>query len=125
MRKKEVAERYLHLLQQSDLNELLNLFAPDAIVISPVYGERTAKDFYQVLLEDTNNSKLELKGIFSDESNDSMALHFLYHWTLKNGSEVTFEVVDIIEFDPGNKIKKLTIIYDTVRSRKLVSQLKT
>ena len=54
----------------------------------------------------------------------NIALHFNYHWTLKNNSQVNFEVVDILEFNDNDKIKVLTIIYDTVRSRELVEELK-
>ena len=54
----------------------------------------------------------------------NIALHFNYQWTLRNDAKVNFEVVDILEFDDDNKIKILTIIYDTVQNRELVKKLK-
>ncbi|MEH6535887.1 MAG: nuclear transport factor 2 family protein, partial [Psychroserpens sp.] len=61
--------------------------------------------------------------IFEQDDSNDLALYFTYKWTLKNNQKVEFDVVDIIEFDSKNKIKKLKIIYDTVISRKLVDKL--
>ena len=65
----------------------------------------------------------EVKGIFEQNESNDLALYFSYKWTLKNKQKVEFDVVDIIEFDAENKIKKLKIIYDTVLARKLVASL--
>ena len=123
MDKIAISKSYIKYLSNGDLEQVLNLFAENAIVISPVYGERHFKDFYTELFMDTNNSDLKIKGIFEDAITGNIALHFNYEWTLKNNSQVNFEVVDILEFE-NDKIKKLTIIYDTMKSRQLVKQLK-
>lgn len=123
MDKITIAKSYIDYLSIGDLAALLNLFADNSIVISPVYGKKNYRDFYTQLFADTNNSTLRIKGIFEDGVSGNIALHFHYEWTLKNDAQVNFEVVDILEFDDNNKIKMLTIIYDTVRSRELVKQL--
>ena len=123
MEKTTIAKSYIDHLSNGDLPQLLDLFARDGIVISPIYGNKNYKDFYTELFADTNNSELHIKGIFEDAQTGNIALHFIYQWTLRNASEVNFEVVDILEFDEENKIKILTIIYDTVKSRELVQQL--
>lgn len=124
MNRIKIAKSYIEHLSNGDLEQLLNLFSESALVISPVYGNKNYKDFYTQLFADTNNSELSIKGIFEDAMTGNIALHFIYQWTLRNDSHVNFEVVDILEFDDDNKIKVLTIIYDTVQSRKLVKQLK-
>lgn len=123
MNKPEIAQAYIASLAKGDLQQMLGLFAKDAIVISPVYGKKDCKDFYTQLFADTQNSELHIKGIFEDASTGNIALHFDYGWTLRNRSKVNFEVVDILEFDENRKITLLTIIYDTVRSRELVKKL--
>jgi hypothetical protein len=123
MNRKTITKSYIEHLSNGDLEQVLNLFSENAVVISPVYGKRNYKDFYTELFADTNNSELEIKGIFEDAISGNIALHFNYGWTLKNNSQVYFEVVDILEFDESDKIMKLTIIYDTVQSRELVQQL--
>ena len=95
----------------------------NGIVDSPIYGIKKAAEFYHGLNADTSNSELRLKGIFNQNNSNDLALYFTYKWTLKNNQKVEFDVVDIIEFDAENKIKKLKIIYDTVLARKLVAGL--
>lgn len=123
MNKGDIAKAYIACLAKGDLQGLLALFAEHAIVISPVYGKKNYKDFYTQLFADTQNSELNIKGIFEDAETGKIALHFDYGWTLRNGSKLNFEVVDILEFDQDNKITVFTIIYDTVRARELVKKL--
>ena len=117
MTKTEIAKIYLKLLDKGDINGVLNLFTEHAKVESPIYGIKSAKDFYTQLNQDTNNSQLKLKGVFHDLESGQVAIYFNYIWTMKNGKIAEFDVVDIIEFDDSNKITFLKIIYDTVQSR--------
>ena len=119
-----IAKSYIEHLSNGKLEQLLSLFSENAIVVSPIYGKKNYKDFYTQLFADTNYSKLNIQGIFEDALTGNIALHFIYHWTLRNDSQVNFEVVDILEFNDDKKINALTIIYDTVKSRELVKQLK-
>lgn len=123
MTKNEIATNYLEYLENGDVERIIALFSPNGIVESPVYGCMKATLFYPKLKSDTSNSKLKLRGIFEDNETSSLALYFNYTWILKNNKKVAFNVVDILEFDAQHKISKLTIIYDTVRSRTLVEQL--
>jgi ketosteroid isomerase-like protein len=118
----EIAKRYIELLSSGDLEGVINLFTENGIVESPIYGEMKASNFYKVLKDDTLNSELKLKEIFQNSKTENIALYFEYKWTIKTGKIVQFDVVDIIEFDIENRIKKLKIIYDTVVSRKLIDE---
>ena len=123
MNNKEIANIYLRYLENGNIEKVIDLFDQNGIVESPIYGKKKANDFYRELNNDTSNSELLLKGIFEQNDSNNLALYFTYKWTLKNNQKVEFDVVDIIEFDSKNKIKKLKIIYDTVLSRKLVDIL--
>ena len=123
--KKESAINYMNFLEKGNIEGLLSLFTVNGIVDSPVYGVMNAHEFYNKLNNDTANSKLNLKGIFEENSSNNLAIYFEYKWILKNNQKVEFDVVDIIEFDTSNKITKLKIIYDTVLSRELVRKLNT
>ena len=118
-----IAENYLRYLEQGATSNIIDLFAPDGYVDSPLYGMQKAADFYQALSADTISSTLKIHNIFEDHSTNSIALYFSYVWVLKNQEQAQFDVVDIIEFDRNNKIVKLKIIYDTVISRKLMDAL--
>ncbi len=116
---KEICEQYLDALNKGNLEAVLSVFDPDAVVDSPLYGEIPATTFYTDLFADTNRSETNLLNIFvSDNENSSVALHFHYSWTLKNGRIVEFECVDIISIAlDTKKIIKLKIIYDTAPIR--------
>ena len=116
---KELCKQYLDALNEGNLEKVLSLFAPDAVVVSPLYGEILATTFYNGLFADTNRSETKLLNIFDSSSgNSSLAIYFHYSWTLKNGKVVNFECVDIIEISSDTKkINKLKIIYDTAPLR--------
>ncbi len=123
MDKNKIANEYLRYLEKGDIEKVIELFDNNGIVESPIYGVKKADEFYHELNYDTTNSELYLKGIFEQNESNNLALYFTYIWTLKNNQKVEFDVVDIIEFNSKNKIKKLIIIYDTVLSRELVDKL--
>lgn len=123
MSNKEIANKYLEYLEKGDIDNVIGLFAVNGIVDSPIYGIKKADEFYRELSNDTINSELHFKRIFEQEDSNNLALYFTYKWTLKNKQIVEFDVVDIIDFDSNNKIKKLKIIYDTVHTRKIMADL--
>jgi hypothetical protein len=121
--KKEIAKTYIEYLEQSKTESIIELFSESGKVTSPIYGTKLASTFYNNLNEDTLNSKLIINGIFEEDDSNRIALYFKYNWTLKNKKNVTFDVVDIIEFNSKNEIIQLHIIYDTIKSRGLVNAM--
>lgn len=106
--------KYFEGLESGDAQKLLSLFEEDAVVLSPLYGRLPAKQFYSDLFKDTSESRITLLNIFKSFGNeDTCSGHFRYDWTMKDGSVVTFECVDVFKVSPDNKFQQLTIIYDT------------
>ncbi len=120
----EIIQSYLHALERGDEYGVLQLFAEGAIVVSPLYGRKKATDFYEQLFEDTAQSLITLLQIFKGAQKGSAAAHFRYRWTLEDEQPVSFEAVDIFEFDNERKISKLTIIYDTAFVREAFERLR-
>lgn len=116
---KDLCNAYLAGLDAGDLEAVLNLFTPEAQVVSPLYGTMPARDFYAALFADTQASDTELLNVFDQSGSDgAVALHFRYGWTLADGTPVAFEVVDVIELtEARDAFAKLTIIYDTAPLR--------
>ena len=106
-------QRYLKGLDDSNLEEVLDLFSEDAMVVSPIYGKRAARDFYQALFDDTFSSNTSLLQTVIDELEGTMVLIFSYQWKLKDDRFLDFEVADFIHFDENGLIKQLSIFYDT------------
>ncbi len=114
---KEIAKAYLNALEKADLDSVLALFAPGGQVVSPLYGPKPVRDFYTELFEDTQRSCLTHLQTFEADQPPQLCLFFHYRWTLANGKEVDFEVVDVITLHAEGKISELKIIYDTRKSR--------
>ncbi len=115
---------YLRALENSDYGKLMNIFEEGSIVNSPLYGEVKASDFYLDLFENTNKSNISLLNIFNSINNEgTVAGHFIYEWILKDGTHTKFECVDVFKLTEKNKIKELTIIYDTQNTRNQFEKL--
>lgn len=120
MDKQDVIKAYFHGLEKGSYEDVIKLFSPNAVVHSPLYGKVAATRFYKELFSDTQTSKIVLKNIFiSTEKPNTAAAHFIYSWTMKEGTQVQFECIDVFEFSlQNNAIVSLTIIYDTFHTRK-------
>ena len=109
-----ICKKYLEALNSGSLENTLDLFTKDAVVISPLYGEMLATDFYTELFQDTSNSKTTFLGVYEANGSSNVIMHFNYQWTFKNNSVVNFECVDLFELtEEGDRFEKLKIIYDT------------
>lgn len=119
-----VLYNYFKGLEMGNADMILEGFADNAMVHSPLYGDVPAKDFYTRLFGDTRQSDISLLNIFESRENKYIAaVHFKYHWLLKNGTPTHFECVDVFKFDESGKIDDLTIIYDTSKLRSAFEQL--
>ncbi len=119
-RYQQIAETYLEYLEQANLEGILSLFDPQGVVISPIYGQRSARDFYEALLADTQNSETKMLDILINPQNKCLALFFHYRWTLSHGDMVSFDCVDLFRLNHDHKIISLRIIYDTYPIRPLL-----
>lgn len=117
-------QTYLKALQEANYAQLMHLFAEEAVVLSPLYGKCLAATFYKELFADTQRSELTFLDAFLDSSGQKIAVNFLYHWTLADGSVTIFDCVDIFELDKTGKIQQLKIIYDTAQTRIAFERLK-
>jgi len=111
-------QAYFKALQKGNYNTLIGLFDEGAIIVSPLYGEVKPPDFYRDLLKDTSSSTITPIRIFHATNRSVSAAHFIYEWTLANGTKTSFECIDIFEFSKTGLIQKLTIIYDTFKVRR-------
>lgn len=108
---------YLEGLNTGDAKLIVDLFEPDGIVYSPLYGEMNPKDFYKDLFSDTSQSKTTLIDVFKGKNTPYVNVYFKYDWTLKDGTIYPFYCVDVFEVSSNNKFKSLRIIYDTAGVR--------
>ncbi|MCK4636954.1 MAG: nuclear transport factor 2 family protein [Methanomicrobia archaeon] len=116
---------YLQALEEGSYEDIIELFTDDAVINSPLYGNIKALTFYKELFKDTTKSTITVLNLFtSKENKNAGAAHFRYEWILKDGTPTSFECVDTFQFSDDNKIKHLTIIYDTYRIRQHFEKIK-
>ena len=118
----EKIKAYLQGLEAGDYQQLISLFADEAVVHSPLYGKRSARTFYRELLDDSSASRIRLLHIYHQPGGRRAAVNFIYEWALANGSQVAFDCVDLFEWNEEEKITELKIIYDASQSRPALEQ---
>ena len=85
--------RWKRHVNAGNVEHVLSLFTQDALVNSPLYGDRKASEFYPELFQDTANSRLTLKGVMDGNATDGtklVSIWFYFDWTLANGEPALF-----------------------------------
>ena len=110
-----ILQTYMTALGQSDYATVKSLFAVDGKVRSPFLGEMVAGPFFDRLAEASAKNVIMPIDIFlsATEKNHATA-YFQYDWTVRDGTLITFKVMDLFTFEPAsNKVVYLDLIYDT------------
>lgn len=110
-----VLHTYMAALGQSDYARVKSLFAPEGKVLSPFLGEMLAGPFFDRLAGASARNVITPIDIFlsATEKNHATA-YFQYDWTVKDGTLITFKVMDLFTFEAdSNRVAYLDLIYDT------------
>jgi hypothetical protein len=113
-------DTYLSALRDGDVERALTLFAPEAVVHSPLYGVMAPADFYPMLFADTSEANLELRSVMHGRDVSgvrTMSFWFHFDWRLPSGVAAPFDVIDAVTLDADGKFTSLHIVYDTVDVR--------
>jgi hypothetical protein len=84
-------------------------------VLSPFLGEMPAGPFFERLAGASTKNVITPIDIFvsTTEKNHATA-YFQYDWTVRDGTLITFKVMDLFTFEPdSDKVTCLDLIYDT------------
>ena len=110
-----VLQTYMKALEQSDYATVKSLFAASGKVSSPFLGEMLVDPFFDRLAEASSKNVITTIDIFLSATDKNHATaYFQYDWTVKDGTLITFKVMDLFSFETGsNKIAHLDLIYDT------------
>jgi len=110
-----ILQTYMTALGRSDYVTVKSLFAPGGKVLSPFLGEMTFGPFFDRLAGASTRNVITPIDIFlsATEKNRATA-YFQYDWTVRDGTLIKFEVMDLFTFESRtNKITYLNLIYDT------------
>ncbi|HEM7808761.1 nuclear transport factor 2 family protein [Burkholderia multivorans] len=107
-------DTYLQALERGDVAAICALFAPDAQIHSPFLGWMAPAPFFEKVAAASGQSRITPIDICVSTTGARRATgYFVYDWGLKDGSVVTFECVDVFEFDEAGLIEQMKIVYDT------------
>ena len=111
----EVLHIYMEALGRSDYATIAGLFAPDGTVRSPFLGEMLAEPFFDRLGQASESNFITPIDVFLSEGDTTRAVaYFQYDWTVRDGSLITFKVMDLFTFLPdSDRVTHLDLIYDT------------
>lgn len=110
-----VLQTYMKALGDSDYASVKRLFAPGAQVLSPFLGTMEAGPFFDRLGEASSLNVITPIDIFiSTTEKHHATAYFQYDWTVRDGTLITFKVMDLFTFEPqGDRVTCLDLIYDT------------
>jgi hypothetical protein len=110
-----VLQTYMTALGRSDYATVKGLLAHGGKVLSPFLGEMLAGPFFDRLAGASTKNVITPIDIFlsTTEKNHATA-YFQYEWTVRDGTLITFKVMDLFTFEPNSyKFTYLDLIYDT------------
>jgi hypothetical protein len=110
-----VLQIYMTALGESDYATVKSLFAPSGRVRSPFLGEMPVVPFFDRLAGASSKNVITPIDIFLSNSEKNHATaYFQYDWTVRDGTLITFKVMDLFTFEPGSdRVTHLDLIYDT------------
>ena len=99
----------------SDYSTVKSLLMPGGRVKSPFLGEMPAGPFLDRLGGASAKNIITPIDIFLSNSGKNHATaYFQYDWTVRDGTLITFKVMDLFTFEPASdQVTYLDIIYDT------------
>jgi len=114
--------KYLSALEAGDAERAAALFVPDGWVQSPFLGRVPVRDYVNKVTGASSRAKLTVYDVLvSAEGHLRAVAYYHYDWSLKDGSNVTFDCADIFNFDPeSGHIESIVLVYDTDPVRAVV-----
>lgn len=120
----KAVRNYLLALEAGDADKAASLFVADGWVQSPFLGRLPVRDFIKKVASASSGSKLTVHDVLvSAEGHLRAVAYYLYDWSLKDGSRVSFDCADVFNFDPDTgRIASIVLVYDTHPVRGVVDR---
>ena len=118
----QAVRKYLSALEAGDAEKAAALFVADGWVQSPFLGRLPVRDYVKKVAQASLGSKLTVYDVLvSAEGHLRAVAYYLYDWSLKDGSNVSFDCADVFNFDPASgRMQSIVLVYDTRPVRDVV-----
>jgi hypothetical protein len=120
----KAVRKYLQALEAGNPDTAASLFVADGWVQSPFLGKLPVRDFIKKVADASGESKLTVHDVLvSAEGHLRAVAYYLYDWSLKDGTRVSFDCADVFNFDPDTgHIASVVLVYDTHLVRGVVDK---
>jgi len=120
----QAVRKYLQALEAGDADNATSLFVADGWVQSPFLGRLPVRDFIEKVASASGDSRLTVHDVLvSAEGHLRAVAYYLYDWSLKDGSRVSFDCADVFNFDLNTgRIASIVLVYDTHLVRGVVDK---
>ena len=114
--------KYLSALEAGDVERAAALFVPNGWVQSPFLGRVPVREYVKKVAAASSRAKLTVYDVLVSAEGHLRAVgYYHYDWSLKDGTNVTFDCADIFNFDPDTgRIQSIVLVYDTEPVRAVV-----
>ncbi|MGB6604461.1 MAG: nuclear transport factor 2 family protein [Steroidobacteraceae bacterium] len=111
----QAVRKYLSALEAGDPGKAAALFVPGGWVRSPFLGKLPVRDYVAKVAHATGGARLTVHDVLvSAEGHLRAVAYYLYDWSLKDGTRVSFECADVFNFDhETGRIESIVLVYDT------------
>jgi hypothetical protein len=111
----QAVRKYLSALEAGDPEKAASLFVPNGWVQSPFLGRVPVRDYVAKVASASSGAKLTVHDVLvSAEGHLRAVAYYLYDWSLKDGSNVSFDCADVFNFDLATgRIESIVLVYDT------------
>ena len=111
----QAVRKYLSALEAGDPEKAAALFVPGGWVRSPFLGKLLVRDYVARVARATGGARLTVHDVLvSAEGHLRAVAYYLYDWSLKDGTRVSFDCADVFNFDrETGRIESIVLVYDT------------
>src|ERR1700689_5836294 len=112
----QAVRKYLMALEAGDADKAAALFVPGGWVQSPFLGRLPVREYVNTVARASSKSKLTVYDVMvSAEGHLRAVAYYLYEWSLKDGSNVSFDCADVFNFDANTgRVEPIGIVDDTL-----------
>jgi len=118
----QAVHKYLSALEAGDAERAASLFVPGGWVQSPFLGRLSVRDYVNKVASASSKAHLTVYDVLvSAEGHLRAVAYYQYDWSLKDGSNVTFDCADVFNFNSDTgRIESIVLVYDTDPVRAVV-----
>jgi hypothetical protein len=111
----ELSLQYRKAVKERDLDAVLAVFSPDALIVTPLKGSCDVRVYHEWLFAAVKGSTVKVVNAFQAMNSEiCLAVQANYEWLMHDDTVIHFSGMSVFDFTPDKrKIKKMSTFYDT------------